>query len=255
MKVTAVYFSPTRGSAKYVIEIAKAIAGEYEEIDITCPENRTKKYSFGSDNLVVFGAPVYGGKLPLLDQPLFHNILGDNTPAIFTVTYGNREFDDALLEMQEFCEGKGFRGIAAAALLAEHTYSRKLAGGRPDMDDLQQVREFAVKVSDKLNSDCNHSKLHVPGNKPYRQSRHMPMLTTTTKKCIQCGTCSRICPAKAIGKEDFANVDERKCIGCLACLKGCPENARKVAGPDLDIVRNKLEPSLADIHKENRFFL
>lgn len=62
-------------------------------------------------------------------------------------------------------------------------------------------------------------------------------------------------PCKAIDKEDFANVDERKCIGCLACLKGCPENARKVAGPDLDIVRNKLEPSLAGIHKENRFFL
>lgn len=255
MKVAAVYFSPTRGSAKYAIEIAKAISGDFEEIDITCPENRTKKYSFGSDYLVVFGAPVYGGKLPLLDQPLFSNILGDNTPAIFTVTYGNREFDDALLEMQEFCEGKGFRGIAAAALLAEHTYSGKLAGGRPDKDDLQQVREFAVKVSEKLNCDSNNSKLHVPGNKPYRQSRHMPMLTTTTEKCIECGTCSRICPAKAIGREDFVNVDERKCIGCLACLKGCPENARKVAGPDLDIVRNKLEPSLAGIHKENKFFL
>lgn len=255
MKTTAVYFSPTRGSAKYAIEIAKAISEDFEEIDLTRPENRSREYRFSADDLVVFGAPVYGGKLPLFDQPLFGNILGDNTPAIFTVTYGNREIDDALLEMQEFCENKGFRGIAAAALLAEHTYSDKLAGGRPDKDDLRQAREFASKAVALLNSHIDSSKLHVPGNKPYRESRHMPMLTTTTDKCIGCGSCSRVCPVGAICAEDFAKVDETKCIGCLACLKGCPANARKVAGPDLDIVRNKLEPALAGIHKENKFFL
>ncbi|MGN0659240.1 MAG: 4Fe-4S binding protein [Emergencia sp.] len=253
-KVTSVCFSPTRSSARYAAEIARTLSAEYEEVDLTRRANRQREYSFGPEDLVVFSAPVYAGRLPLLETPLFSNIRGDGTPAVFCVVYGNREFEDALLEMQEQCEAAGFRGAAAAAWIAEHTYSDKIAGGRPDTEDLQQARDFAQKVKMILERDMPCPRLTVPGDHPYREAKHMPMLTAATEKCTRCGACSRICPAGAISSMDFSQVDETKCIGCLACLKRCMFHARQVAGPDLEDVRARLEPALAGIRKENRFF-
>ncbi len=151
-KVTAIYFSPTRGTKKYVEAAAKALDGDFTVIDLTNAKARAEKYHFGPDDLVIFGAPVYAGRLPLYPEKLYGNITGEKTPAIFTVTYGNREFDDALLETKDICEANGFVGIAAAAWLSEHTYSDKLAGGRPTEDDLSEAADFAAKIAAGLSS-------------------------------------------------------------------------------------------------------
>ena len=100
-KVTAIYFSPTRGTKKYVEAVAKALDPDFTVIDMTSAKSRAGKYHFGADDLVIFGAPVYAGRLPLYPEKLYGNITGDGTPAIFTVTYGNREFYDALLETND----------------------------------------------------------------------------------------------------------------------------------------------------------
>lgn len=68
---------------------------------------------------------------------------GADTPCIVTVTYGNRDFDDALLELAEFVRERGFLPIAGAALVGEHTYG-SIQPGRPLPDDLREDRAFAA---------------------------------------------------------------------------------------------------------------
>ena len=51
--------------------------------------------------------------------------------------FGNRAYDDALLEMQDVASEIGFRVIAAVAAVAEHSIIRKYGKGRPDADDEQ----------------------------------------------------------------------------------------------------------------------
>lgn len=102
--------------------------------------------SLAREDLVILGAPVYAGRLPQLEGGIFERLRGDGTPAVFNVSYGNRAFEDALLEEQDICQAHGFHGIAAGAWIAPHTFSGRIGFGRPDGADLEKVREFAAGV-------------------------------------------------------------------------------------------------------------
>ena len=114
-KVYGVYFSPTGGTRAYVTALAGLLSCEAEEIDLTAREERARDHVFGPEDLVILGAPVYAGRLPQLEGGIFERLRGDGTPAVFNVSYGNRAFEDALLEEQDICQAHGFHGIAAGA--------------------------------------------------------------------------------------------------------------------------------------------
>lgn len=255
--VTAVYFSPTQGSRKYAEAIAKVIGAEdgFEVIDLTSPAAREKDYTFGGDDVVVFGAPVYAGRLPFIpgEREIFSGIKASGgAKAVFTVAYGNRDFDDALLEMSDMLEEAGFTGVAAAAWLAEHTYTDKLAGARPDEEDLMDAEGFGQRVKEMI-EEGGYGKLDVPGNRPYKERKHLQMHTEPSAECTKCGHCAEVCPAEAIDRETFA-ADAEKCIGCLACEKTCPAHGRIVNDPGLAAIRAKLEPVFGGVHKEPKMF-
>lgn len=286
-KVTAVYFSPTGGSRKYAEAISRGIDENFAVIDLTDRKNRNNTYVFGSEDLVVFGAPVYAGRLPLLPEGLFRNLEGNGAAAVISVTYGNREFDDALLEMKDLCEQAGFNCIGAAAFLAQHTYTDKLAGGRPDQKDLEEaecfgktVRELLEKQQKEAGGEMNSAEREdlrfsadsqsssesvlknrlrsmddIPGNRPYKECGRMPKHTETADFCSECGLCAKICPAGAITYGAGMEADGELCIGCLACVKNCPRGARFVKDPGLLQIREKLEPAFGGIYKENIYFI
>ena len=100
-KVYGVYFSPTGGTRAYVTALAGLLSCEAEEIDLTAREERARDHVFGPEDLVILGAPVYAGRLPQLEGGIFERLRGDGTPAVFNVSYGNRAFEDALLELAQ----------------------------------------------------------------------------------------------------------------------------------------------------------
>ena len=50
------------------------------------------------------------------------------------------------------------------------------------------------------------------------------------EKCISCGDCKRICPAKVISfsEDKKPNADHSKCISCFCCHEVCPQDAVKI---------------------------
>lgn len=74
-KVTGVYFSPA-GSTKTVVEttvdeLARLFKAECRYISLNTPSDRAQEYQFAPDELVVFGCPVYAGRLPNKISPDF----------------------------------------------------------------------------------------------------------------------------------------------------------------------------------------
>lgn len=247
-RVFAVYFSPTGGTKRYVRAIAQKLSAAYETIDLTKPGNRNKEYYFSDKDLVIMGAPVYAGRLPVVDGGIFHGLHGSQTPAVFNVSYGNREFEDALLEEKEICEPAGFVGIAAAAWIAPHSFSDKIAADRPDAEDQQKIVEFADKISSLLKKDMDKEhKLQVPGNHPYRDHMAMPIYPEGDENCTVCNACVSVCPVGAISPDSPRITDTKKCISCLACVKICPVNARNVMNPMFSGITEKLEAGLMNI--------
>ena len=230
-RISAIFFSPTNTTKKIVTTIAKEFGENYKEYDLTLQQKREqyKELTFDCDDLIVVGVPVYKGRIPDFLVDYFSTYKGNNTKAIFTVVYGNRDYDDALLEIKDLFEKRGFIGIAAAAFIGEHSFSDKIATDRPDANDLNIVTQFAIRIKAQLNNTVDFRKhsLTVKGEYPYKESpQGQIMLPETNDRCTDCGICANTCPTGAIDYTNFRDIDPDKCIKCCNCVKICPENAK-----------------------------
>ncbi|MDD3112620.1 MAG: ferredoxin, partial [Methanofollis liminatans] len=104
--VKLVYFSPT-GTTKAVVQgIARGIDhGSVDVLDITRPDARVQPLETSENELLVVGVPVYMGRVPALVTEWLHAIAARNTPAVCVVVYGNRVYDDALIELEDILTG------------------------------------------------------------------------------------------------------------------------------------------------------
>ena len=250
MKVTAVYFSPTGGPQKYVRQIAAELSGEYTEIDLTNRDTRLEEHFFTGDDLVVLGVPVYYGRVPQIEGGLLNRLHGDHTPVVLVLSYGNRAFDDALLELSDLCAKQDFYTAAAFTGIAQHTFSPKIAAGRPHAEDLALARGFAAQL-DPLPT----SVPILPGTRPYRPYGSVPFAPKGDKSCAGCGVCSKICPAGAIDPSAPRKTDTAKCIRCFACIKQCPTLSRKLSNPLFRAAAKKLEDNLTKTDQQCESFL
>lgn len=230
-----VCFSPT-GTTKAIIEaVAHGInQSTVKLIDITKPNARQQQLQTSENELLVVAVPVYVGRVPALLNEWLHTIKAHNTPTVCIVVYGNREYDDALLELKDILIKCGCIPIACAAYIGEHSFSSSktpIAENRPDAIDLNHAELFGHKINEKLLSvpSINHiSDINVPGSYPYRGNSKLWIVDfiATSNACTQCGICAEVCPVGAIDSENSNLINKEKCITCCACIKNCPQNAR-----------------------------
>ncbi len=235
-KLTAFIFSPTGTTAAVAKPLAEALLPGARIVDLTCADAEEER--FGPDELVLFAAPVYGGRIPAPAAKRFARMKGTDTPALLVAVYGNRDYDDALLELCDLAEENGFRPAGAGAFLAEHSIFRSVARGRPDAADLEAVRTFAGLAREKLARAAGAGEfgpLAVKGNRPYREFSGVPLKPQADRKCMKCGVCAENCPAGAIPADVPSKTDNSRCISCMRCVKVCPAGARRVNGLMLSV--------------------
>lgn len=225
--VYAAYFSATDTSRKGAAAIAGVFDSNINELDMTIWNRQPDKTEFDENDLVVFGAPVYSGRIYQGASDRFSRLHGRNTPCIITVTYGNRDYDDALLELFDLVTKQGFLPFAAAALIGQHTYG-EIEVGRPTAEDLREDTDFAQKASGKLAAE-GPSLVCVPGNQPYRQGGNGGhFCPLTSRECISCGLCAQMCPEGALSDSNYSSIDTAKCISCFRCIRICPAKAKNM---------------------------
>ena len=218
-------FSPTGGCSK----IASAIAGTRlsTRVDLCAP---VSPQNVPADAPLLAVLPVYGGRLPAVAVQRLKALQGKGSPAIAVVVYGNRAYEDALLELRDTLTAAGFNVIAAAAFIAEHSIVRSIAPGRPDASDLAQAVDFGNAVAAKLASG-RADTVSVPGNEEYRPLPQMPVTPMVTDACGGCGMCAIKCPVEAIPADNPRSTDASRCILCMRCVAICPRKARLLPPP------------------------
>ena len=256
-KLHLIYFSPTGTTRRVVERIAAGLkmpaASRY---DLT--RQFTGIGAHLTDGLAVIGVPVYAGRVPEVCLQRLQGLSGVGVPAIIVALYGNREFEDALVELRDTVTAKGFRVIAAGAFIGEHSYStpqQPIAANRPDLADLRQALAFGEDVAQRL-SEGAMATPDIPGNLPYKERPPLGGIAPETdpQRCTLCGACAKVCPTGVITLQDKVITDAAGCILCCACTRICPTQARFVNHPMVTARREMLVANYS-ARKEPSLFL
>lgn len=270
-KINTLYFSATGTTEKIVTGIAEKIAENcggkiaVNNIDFTLPEARKKIFSFDKDNLVIVGIPVYAGRVPNVLLKFLNTISGNGATAVAVVLYGNRDYDDSLIEFKDILETNGFNVIAGGAFIGEHSFSTTLGASRPDEPDMTAAADFAAKIYDKTKTPGENPAVVVRGNKPYRDyyrpkdqnGNTVSILKVTPKTnsdCIDCKLCAEVCPMGSIDSEDVSKITGI-CIKCCACIKKCPVGAKFFDDKNYLWHKHELEIKFTGTRREPEYFV
>lgn len=219
-----IIFSPTGGTKKVADAITQTNTAQ---IDLTDSRLDLSRCSLAEEDLVLLAMPSFGGLAPQLAIERLHLIKGGGAKCILAAVYGNRAYEDTLVQMEDAAEKAGFRVIAAIAAVAEHSIMPQYATGRPDREDCVHLSEFAKKINDKMQSG-QLEKPNLPGNRPYKKAGSTGLVPKADAACTECGLCAEKCPAQAIDAKNPKVSDGKKCISCMRCISICPQKARKV---------------------------
>ena len=234
------YFSPC-GNVRRTVdtlgdELIKRTGLKERVIDFTLKQKRQQSYRFSKEDIVIVGVPVYAGRIPNLIMPFIKEcIKGGGALGVPMVCYGNRSFDNALAELAVLMKENDFQIAGAAAVVSEHSFVPELAAGRPNQEDLEQIRRYAEKILDGMEKIENVIAI-IPGD-PKADSYYIPLKEDKTpakflkatpqidrQRCNSCGHCVSLCPMNSIDANSFEVTGI--CIKCQACIKGCAKEAR-----------------------------
>jgi len=238
-----IYFSPTGSSRTYVSTIADVLMKTFPSKAIlfhNWTRQRGDRILCDAEDILVLGFPVYAGRVPSVLEPYLAALRGNHTPAIVAAVYGNRAYEDALIEAYDILASRGFVVVAAGAFIAEHSMTSMVGTGRPDAADLKAASDFARQAAGHIASGVIHA-VAVKGNRPYREvHKAPPAAPKTTDACTECLLCAKHCPMGIINLHD-PRIIGSGCLRCFSCVKSCPVQAKYFEDETIAKVRAMLE--------------
>lgn len=252
MNCVQLIFSPTGGTMRAAKAITDPWGPGVETIDLTDPALADR--AFQKEDLVLIAVPSFGGRVPELAAQRLTKMRGNSARCVLCCVYGNRAYEDTLVELQDAAEQAGFRVFAAVAAVAEHSIMHQYAAGRPDQLDRAELTRFGTQILEKFGASDVAGAVSIPGKRPYKKAGGAGLVPKAGKACTACGLCAGNCPAQAISRDSLSTADSKKCISCMRCVVQCPHSARQVNGALVSVAALAIKKACSE-RKGNELFL
>ena len=215
-------FSPA-GSTRRVAEAAAAAwGGQPVWHDLGRTAVRAGMKVQPQDECII-AVPCFSGRVPPVIAERIASLRGNGARTLTMVTFGNRGYEDSLLELTDLASAAGFQAAGAAAIVARHSLAPRIASGRPSAGDLSAVAEFARRAR-----ASRGSTVRPEGHRPYRPYSRLGCAPVSGAGCTSCKICADACPTGAIRRSAGAPADISKCMGCMSCIQVCPRQSRSL---------------------------
>lgn len=149
-----IIFSPTGGTEKVSKSITKNW-GYVEDIDLSVVNKNYQDISLTENDIAVIAMPTYAGLSPQVALDRLAKINAHNCKCVIVAVYGNRAYEDTLVQMEDYARMAGFDVIGAISAIAEHSIFHQFATGRPDENDCHQLEEFGDQILEKASNKIN----------------------------------------------------------------------------------------------------
>ena len=169
MNIHQIIFSPTGGTRRVSEILCHDMGKDSIMTDLCVKATDIQLPDIQENDLAIIAMPVFAGRVPTLAVEHLRKVNPHGAKCVVVAVFGNRAYDDALIEMLDVATEIGFRVIAAVGAVAEHSIIRKYGKGRPDTDDEKTLRHFGADILSKAKSD-------------------------DSTKCISCMKCISVCP-------------------------------------------------------------
>ncbi len=131
MTIHQIAFSPTGGTRRVSELLCSGIEAKSILTELCVKEEELCLPSIAAGDLVVVSMPVYAGRVLALAVERLNAVESNGATCVIVAVYGNRAYEDALVEMQDVATAQGFNVVAAVAANAEHSICRMYGADNP----------------------------------------------------------------------------------------------------------------------------
>ena len=107
MAVYEITFSPTGGTDKVTELLTEAMDGEKRRISLLPEKEDYSRHVFKSGDICFIAVPSFGGRVPQEAAKRLGMMKGNQARAVLVCVYGNRAYEDTLIELKDVADKAG----------------------------------------------------------------------------------------------------------------------------------------------------
>ncbi len=233
------YFSGT-GNTKFVADFLADRLGD-EVVSMNTLIKEKKNIDDRSRTPVVFAAPIYAWRYPLVVENLIKNAKINRNKKVYFIATCESQYGKTDVYLKKIAESISvtYMGFAALHMPNNYIFGGKIATPEETdeilTDALPELEKIAHKIQNNRKlSDKNNTPVAFLMSGAINTAMYKFMVSSknfkVSDKCISCGKCEKVCPMNNIKMEKGEPVFGENCTWCFGCIERCPKKAIDIKG-------------------------